>query len=358
MRIAFDAYWWVEGPTSLQHVLRETVLAWRREFPDDELALVVRRRHLAAAAADAPAGVLLAPTRVRPQALLASRAVERVRRRHGFDAVVVQNFAARSRGVSAVYLHDVLFETNPEWFTPKERAYFSFMTRWVRRADIVFTSSATEANRIRRHTRARTVVPVGLGLSRELVDSAELEPVAGLQPERFLLAVGRLNVRKNLAHTIAGALASGEVTAEQPLVLVGAGAGADLRPDERIQAGIESGAVRLPGHVSDAQLRWLYTHTRLLLFLSLGEGFGMPPVEARAFGASVLASDLPVLRENLGDEATYVDPLDEAAIARAVRDRLAGPDEGTAESTVVRRHDWGATVRAMRAELAARLPGV
>jgi glycosyltransferase involved in cell wall biosynthesis len=356
MRIAFDAYWWVEGPTSLRHVLRETVLAWRREFPDDELALVVQRRHLAAAAADAPKGVLLAPTGIRPQALLASRAVEAVRRRHGFDAVVVQNFAARSRGVSAVYLHDVLFETNPEWFTARERAYFSFMTRWVRRADVVFTSSATEADRIRRHTRARTVVPVGLGLSRELVDSAELEPVARLEPGRFLLAVGRLNVRKNLAHTVAGALASGEVTADQPLVLVGAGPGADLRGDERIGACIDRDAVRLPGHVRDAQLRWLYTHTRLLLFLSLGEGFGMPPVEARAFGAPVLASDLPVLRENLGPEATYVDPLDDAAIARAVRDRLAQPVDAAA-SAMVGRHDWGATVRAMRAELAARLPG-
>jgi glycosyltransferase involved in cell wall biosynthesis len=221
---------------------------------------------------------------------------------------------------------------------------------------VVLTSTATEGDRVRRHTRARAVVPVGLGLSRELVGGTAVEPVDGLQAGRFLLAVGRLNVRKNLAHSVLGALASGEVGPEQPLVLVGAGDGADLRKDERIRAGIDSGAIRLPGHVSDAQLRWLYGQTRLLLFLSLGEGFGMPPVEARAFGAPVLVSDLPVLRENLGDEATYVDPLDEAAIAHAVRDRLAAP-RATGESAMLRRHDWGATVRAMRAELAARLPG-
>jgi hypothetical protein len=70
----------------------------------------------------------------------------------------------------------------------------------------------------------------------------------------------------------------------------------------------------------------------------------------------VLASDLPVLRENLGDEATYVDPLDERAIARAVRARLAATVDRT-PSQLGLRHDWGRTVRAMRAELAARLPG-
>lgn len=354
MRVVFDAYWWVEGPTSLRRVLRETVLAWAAAFPEDELALVVRRRHLAAAAADVPAGVRLAATRLRPQALLASRAVEPVRRRLGFDAVVVQNFAARSRGVSAVYLHDVLFETNPEWFTPVERRYFSRMTRWVPRADVVFASTATEAERIRRCTRARAVVPVGLGLSRELVDHTALCPVQGLEPGRFLLAVGRLNVRKNLARTVAGALGSGVVTPERPLVLVGAGTADELRAVPRIRAGIDSGAVLLPGHVDDAQLRWLYTHTALLLFLSLGEGFGMPPVEARAFGAPVLASDLPVLRENLGDEATYVDPLDTAAVARAVRELVEHP-AAARPSTVLERHDWTATVGAMRAELAARI---
>lgn len=353
MRVVFDAYWWVAGPTSLRRVLRETVLAWAAAFPEDELTLVVQRRHVAAV--DVPEGVRAVPTRLRPQALLASRAVEPVRRRLGFDAVVVQNFAARSRGVSAVYLHDVLFETNPEWFTRRERAYFSRMTHWAPRADVVFASTATEAERIRRHTRARAVVPVGLGLSKELVEAAEVVPVPGLEPGRFLLAVGRLNVRKNLARTVAGALDSGVVTPERPLVLVGAGTAAELRADERIRAGIDAGTVLLPGHVDDAQLRWLYTHTALLLFLSLGEGFGMPPVEARAFGAPVLASDLPVLRENLGDEATYVDPLDTAAIAAAVRALVEHPAP-VRPSAVREQHDWTATVRVMRAELAARLP--
>jgi glycosyltransferase involved in cell wall biosynthesis len=351
VRVVFDAYWWVQGPTSLQRVLREIVIAWRAAFPDDELAIVTRARDRIAAESDVPPGVRVVGSRLRPQALLAAYGVEPVRRRLGFDVVLTQNFAARSRGLSAVYLHDVLFLTDPGWFTRTERRYFSLMPRWVRRADVVFSSTVTEGERIAAHTRARAVVPVGLGLSTELVDSPDRDAVPGLEPGHFLLSVGRLNVRKNLERTIHGALDSGVVTPARPLVVVGAGNDDELASHPRIRAAVQDGRVRFTGHVSDAQLRWLYSETCLFLFLSLGEGFGMPPVEAQHFGAPLLVSDIPVLRENLGAGAAYVDPLDEGAIAAAMAlevtrpsgRRLPAPD----------RHSWRETVTRMRSELAA-----
>lgn len=350
MRVVFDAYWWVQGPTSLQRVLREIVIAWRATFPEDELAIVTRARHRIAAERDVPHGVRVVASRLRPQALLAAYGVEPVRRRLGFDAVVTQNFAARSRGVSAVYLHDVLFLTDPDWFTRTERRYFSLMPRWIRRADVVFSSTATEGARIADHTRARAVVPVGLGLSTELVDSPDRDPVPGLEPRRFLLSVGRLNVRKNLARTIQGALESGVVTATRPLVVVGGGDEAELASHPGTRAAVQDGRVRFTGHVSDAQLRWLYSEATLFLFLSLGEGFGMPPVEAQHFGAPLLVSDIPVLRENLGAAAAYVDPVDVAAIAAAIRLQVASP---SGQDGVAGRHSWRDTVTRMRSELTA-----
>lgn len=356
MRLVFDAYWWVEGPASLRHVLRETVLAWCAEHPEDEVALVVRHRHLERARASAPDGAVLVPTRARPQALLATVAVERARRRLGYDAVLVQNFATRSRGVSAVYLHDVLFVTDPEWFTRTERAYFSRMVAWVRRADVVFSSSASEGERIRRSTRARRVVPVGLGMSTELTDSNEQRPVAGLEPSGFLLTVGRLNVRKNLERTILGVLASGAVDASHPLVVVGGASGKAEQLDPRVDEAVAAGTVRFLGHVDEAELRWLYASTSLFVCLSLGEGFGMPPVEARFFGAPVVASDLPVFRENLPDGTAFVDPTDLAAIAEAVRSAVASPPPGgSTPADVLAQHDWRRSVRLMRAALTTEL---
>lgn len=346
--VVFDAYWWESGPTSLRHVLRELVFAWHRTFPEDRLVVVVRSKDASQARRSIPGDVTMRTSRWRPQALLARSATERVRREVAADVILTQNFSARSRAMSTVYLHDVLFESDPSWFTLLERAYFSLMVRWSGDADVVFTSSVSEAERIRAHTRARDVVPVGLGISRELVDAETRSPVEGLRAHQFLLTVGRINVRKNLLRTIEAALAAG-VSPAAPLVVVGAGDDRELASLPRIASAVQSGAVRFTGHVDDSQLRWLYANTRLFLFLSLGEGFGMPPVEAAYFGAPLIVSDLPVFRENV-PHARFVDPSDVDRIAAAISDRSASrPAPGPLEVRAM--HDWAETVAAMRARI-------
>ena len=69
----------------------------------------------------------------------------------------------------------------------------------------------------------------------------------------------------------------------------------------------------------------------------MDEGFGLPPLEALACGTPVLAADIPVLREVLGDQALFVPPLDVEAIAAGIADVTAAP-VGTATT----RRDWAA----------------
>ncbi len=357
MKVVFDAYWWIAGPPSLRHVLRELVWAWNVAYPHDELTLVVREAHRAEAARQLGTVGSIRSTALWPQALAATIAVGATARDVGADLVVTHNFACRVRsGVSAVYLHDVLFATNPEWFTPLERLYFSLMPRWIHRATVVFSSTTSEAARIEANTVARGVVPVGLGLSTELVDSRlPAEPDDSLTPGRFLLAVGRLNARKNLGAAIRAALRSRRARPDHPLVVVGSAGGRRDRLDPVVSAAIDDGSVRFVGFVSEGRLCWYYRNAALFLFLSLGEGFGMPPVEAAHFGASVLVSDLPVFHETLGALAHYVDPTDEDAIAQAIVDALdptaARP---TTAGLVAARHDWTLVVRAMRDAVTAR----
>jgi glycosyltransferase involved in cell wall biosynthesis len=140
-----------------------------------------------------------------------------------------------------------------------------------------------------------------------------------------LLCVGRLNVRKNLAFSIEAALRSGVLSADRPLVVVGEahGRAAELSPAGR--EAVERGLVVLLGAVDDAELAWLYGHALLFLFMTRDEGFGLPPVEARYFGCPVLASDIPVLRETVGDHARFADPTDLHAVASAVTDAIETP---------------------------------
>ncbi len=64
---------------------------------------------------------------------------------------------------------------------------------------------------------------------------------------------------------------------------------------------------------SDIDINYLYSHAKGLLFLSKGEGFGLPLVEAANHGLPIVCSDIPVFREIAGQYATYVN-LDEATL--------------------------------------------
>ena len=356
MKLVFDAHWWVEGPTANRHVLREMVHAWARRFPDDELVLVTRVDQ-APDVETLPSGpVAVVPVRWRPHAIAAHRSggiADRLRA----DAVLTQNFATRTqRAVSATYLHDVLFMTNPEWFSALERAYFSRMIAWVPRADVVFASTNCEASRIRRSSPARHVVPVGLGLSRELLHG-DVDPDPSLVAGGFVLTVGRLNVRKNLEQTIRSALASGVVSPVHPLVVVGSRGG--IRDElSAVLEDVGAGSIRFTGHVSEARLRWLYRTCSAFVCLSRGEGYGMPPVEAAAFGRPVVVSDIPVFHETLGTIPVGFAELDDVGsaarmIAMAVERGWTGTREGT--SAVAPRvqvgEDWDNVVERMRDEL-------
>jgi glycosyltransferase involved in cell wall biosynthesis len=110
-------------------------------------------------------------------------------------------------------------------------------------------------------------------------------------PESYLVWVGGLehnDPRKRVRELAAAAT-------DVPLVLVG--------PTK--QWADELPNVTLTGQVSDDDLAAILTGARALVFPSDDEGFGLPPVEALACGTPVVCTDIPALREVLGDRATY-----------------------------------------------------
>ena len=347
MRILFDGYWLIDGPPSGQLVVRELIRAWRAEFPADEMIVVVPNHH-DSRALDIPGNVTLLRSRLRFHPLVNSIELTLLGRRIKADVIYCQNFSAVSKR-SAVFLHDVLFQSNPEWFTRVERAYFSLMILLARFAGVVLTSSESERQRILLHNpMLRKVVTTRLGISPAFSGDAVTRAVPGLEPKSFLLTVGRLNTRKNLDRTIEGALRSGALSSNFPLVVVGQASGKSEEPSTAAKAAIADGRVRFTGFVDSQQLSWLYSNSALMTFLSLGEGYGLPPVEAMALGTPVLVSDLPVMHENLGEYAKFVDPLDVDAIAAAITDSLSGRGPGVPEPTVT----WASFVRDSRAALA------
>lgn len=164
------------------------------------------------------------------------------------------------------------------------------------------------------------VVAVPLGVDRRF-QPIEPEPMQlahrfGIPPSPFVLWVGTAEPRKNLATLLR---AFGLVRRRAPecvLVVVGL----DRTEDQGLERELErfGASVIRPGFVTDDELVALYSATACLVFPSLNEGFGLPPLEAMACGAPVVASNRSSIPEVIGDAGILVDALDPDDIADGI----------------------------------------
>lgn len=362
MRVLFDGYWWFEGPPSGRMVLREIVQHWGRRFPEDELIVAVPDRELISNTNADASPLRLVGTKRRLHPLINVLELPRIAKRERADFVFAQNFAPPV-GRSAVFVFDVLFQSNPDWFTRKERLYFSLIPKLMRRADVVFTCSGSEAERIQRfNTLPEPPLGFGLAVPTELRQSEPKKPPIGLSEGNFVLCVGRLNARKNLERTIRAALRSGNVNPQRPLVVIGENSGKVSDLNAEFCEAVSNRVVLFPGFASNEELRWLYENCSGFVCMSLDEGYGLPPLEALTFGARVVASDIQVFRENLNGYASYADPRNEDDIAQKIAELLmvehsheSGASNASHPPSGFVEPEWGDIVDQMRDAVVARL---
>ncbi|MGE0747649.1 MAG: glycosyltransferase family 4 protein [Rhodospirillales bacterium] len=186
----------------------------------------------------------------------------------------------------------------------------------ARAAARLITVSAFSRGELARYCRVPQskfdIVPCGADhiLARESDSSVVDEH--GLQPQRYVLAVGSVSPNKNLQLVLAAFRLLDRP--ELKLVVVGAG-NPKVFADPHVAR--DPGVVAL-GYVSDAALRTLYQNALCLAFPSLYEGFGIPPQEAMLCGCPVVVSDTPALHETCGDAALYCDPFDPGQLAARI----------------------------------------
>jgi glycosyltransferase involved in cell wall biosynthesis len=234
-------------------------------------------------------------------------------------------------------VHDRSFEERPGDFTPYERLWHGAARarRLAARAGRVVTDTAA----------VRDELHAAWGLEHATVVAPGLRPVAPHEaPDaEYVLFVGALEPRKDPV-----ALARAASSAGVAAWFAGTG---------RLANDVQAAGGRLLGRVSDAELDGLLAGALALVLPSHLEGFGFPPLEAALCGTPSIASDLPVLRETLGDDgALFVAPGDESALAAAIG-RLRKDDAlrvAIAEraSARARAHTWERAARELRAVLA------
>jgi glycosyltransferase involved in cell wall biosynthesis len=175
-----------------------------------------------------------------------------------------------------------------------------------------------------------TVVPAGVDSKFSRVrDSAKLDEVRtryGLPPQ-FVLSVGTLEPRKNFVGLISAfALLRRQTGVPHGLVIAGRPGWLYDKVFKQVAAeGLEQ-LVHFPGYVADNDLPGLYTLADLMVFPSLYEGFGIPPLEAMACETPVVCSDNSSLPETVGRAAVLVNAEDTEAIADAMAQVLTNTD--------------------------------
>jgi glycosyltransferase involved in cell wall biosynthesis len=160
------------------------------------------------------------------------------------------------------------------------------------------------------------VAPLGVRIpSGERGDAAAVRADLGLGDAPVVLCVAQKRPYKNLAALIRAVPELGGA------ILVLPGAATEHEQELRRLAGELAVAdrVRFLDWVSEEELEGLYRAATCVVLASLGEGFGLPVLEAMGRGVPVACSDRPALPEVAGEAAILFDPLDQAAVTDAIR---------------------------------------
>lgn len=213
----------------------------------------------------------------------------------------------------ALWIHDASLFDHPEWFGWSYRLYYNtFLPLAARRAAAVLTVSDFSRERLVAHFPWIDPIVIHSGVQTP-------PPTVTAGPPEILFALGSLDARKNqevlpriLAH----------LDRKVKLRITGAAPGHLKSKIDLLDSRLE-----YTGYVRDEQLEQYFQEASIFIAPSLYEGFDLPPLEAMARGIPVIASDIPVHREILGNAAVLVDSRQPEEFARAIRDLLDNPSK-------------------------------
>ena len=238
--------------------------------------------------------------------------------------------------------HD-LFVLTSEYSTPQFRARFAQRAREAAaRADLIICVSAFTASQVEQ------LLGVDRGRLRVIHHGTRfVAPPPAQERQPWILHVGALQRRKNIVRLVEAF----EIAVPPPwrLILAG-GSGFDAEVIlQRIAASPAHERIDVTGWVDDARLAEFYGRASIFAFPSLDEGFGIPVLEAMAWGLPVVASNGSALPEVCGGAACLVEPGDTAAWSEALSRLIGDPDYAASLArlgqTHARQRPWSSVVQ-------------
>jgi glycosyltransferase involved in cell wall biosynthesis len=211
---------------------------------------------------------------------------------------------ARADWTSAVLIHDTIPLDHPHFARAGTvQPFAQKITATARHADFVIHISRDARAKTEAHFAKAGRVPQGILAPLGVTLAAPVDPPFHVSAPYFV-ALGTIEPRKNIGFLLD---IWAKLGADAPqLVVIGAKGWADAALFAQLSVLQATGRVLHAENLGDGAAMHLLGRATALLFPSLAEGFGLPPIEAAALGTPVVATDLPVLRETCGDFAVYL----------------------------------------------------
>jgi glycosyltransferase involved in cell wall biosynthesis len=341
------------------------------ELDDVELVVVAQQRDVPWLSERAPAAHLVPlPARwARRGMRLIWEQVDLPRLARRFEANVIHSphytMPILTRVPVVVTLHDATFFSHPRLHTPLKRAFFRFWTRWsARHARLCVVPSAATAHEEERYVR---LSPNRAVVAHHGVDDALFRPPTPAQVAAFadthdfaangwIGFLGTIEPRKNLANLVRAYSELATRSSTVPTLAIAGARGWDHETKELIAELPASVDVRMLGYLPGNELSAFLGGATVVAYPSLGEGFGLPVVEAMACGAPTLTTRELALPEVGGDAVAYCgttpaeirDALHELLGNGVLRESLAAAGLARAASFT-----WQASARIHRTAFAA-----
>lgn len=228
---------------------------------------------------------------------------------------------------SLTVIHDAMIFRTPENFSRSYRAVHGTLGHILARRGKIATVSEFSRRELAQTIGAVnvSVIPNSCEHMADIVADESVLSRLGLASNAYLLFVGSPTPNKNIGRAIE---AIGTMGARAPkFAIVGAAASSVFKGNMQAGGnGMPDDRVVFTGRLTDEEIAALYKNATALLFPSLYEGFGIPPLEAMFLGCPVLSSNIEPAREVCGDAALYFDPNVNAQIVQSIDHLGDAPD--------------------------------
>lgn len=250
-------------------------------------------------------------------------------RRHHFDVYHEPNILPLPfDGPSVVTIHDLSWIRHPEMHPiERVRAMNKYFEPGLRRATVLLTDSEFVKSEVVEtfgiDPQCIESIPLGvesLFRPRQAQETRATLDRNGLSHGKYLLAVGTLEPRKNLSLALkAYARLPEHLRRHYPLVLVGMKGWLTSSLETELAPMLQSGEVKQLGYLTREELAHMISSATTLVYPSIYEGFGLPPLEAMASAVPVIASNVSSIPEVVGNTGILIDPMDVNAATEAMR---------------------------------------